>query len=390
MFIKKRNKIILEVTTITEFEEFIRYEGFYKFFIKFNEVDRDKILSLIEETEFISYKQIKPKLKSILQYPDTVYNPLFLRCMGWSDEDITEFIKNRQKDNSKKLIELKKLNPEYYGDKTTTNIKYWLKKGFNEDQAKELLKQRQSTFSLKKCIEKYGEETGLEVFNKRQEKWINTLKNKEDYKTIQKKKNFFKYDSKSQLEILENSGFKKEINKIVSFCCKNESLDNFVDCVITKDDIKKYSDIIPYIKSKIIQKFYNTNENNIKDKFYSKIDLNQNKQYYGVAVYHNKIRYKSVSEYRFALFLEENSLSFIYEKNYPNSNMKCDFYLQDFDIYIELYGLLNKKNLNKLDDKLKLYFEKMLSKNKFCEDNKINLIYDYNHIGLINKLKQII
>ena len=94
MFIKKRNKIILEVTTITEFEEFIRYEGFYKFFIKFNEVDRDKILSLIEETEFISYKQIKPKLKSILQYPDTVYNPLFLRCMGWSDEDITEFIKS--------------------------------------------------------------------------------------------------------------------------------------------------------------------------------------------------------------------------------------------------------------------------------------------------------
>jgi len=50
------------------------------------------------------------------------------------------------------------------------------KKGLSEEEVK--VKEKQTTFSLKKCITKYGEEKGLEVFNERQRKWQETLNNK--------------------------------------------------------------------------------------------------------------------------------------------------------------------------------------------------------------------
>ena len=42
-----------------------------------------------------------------------------------------------------------------------TQLDYWIeKKGYNEEEAKIKLSERQSTFSLEKCISKYGEEEG--------------------------------------------------------------------------------------------------------------------------------------------------------------------------------------------------------------------------------------
>lgn len=65
----------------------------------------------------------------------------------------------------------------------------------------------------------------------------------------------------------------------------------------------------------------------------------------------------------------------------------CDFYLPKENIYIEFFGLLNGKNLNKLDQVLVSYKEKMNYKIKFCVDNDINLIYDLNENKLIGKIK---
>lgn len=58
----------------------------------------------------------------------------------------------------------------------TTTIEYWLKKtNGNLQEAEILLSERQSTFSLQKCIEKYGEEEGLIRWSKRQETWQNNF-----------------------------------------------------------------------------------------------------------------------------------------------------------------------------------------------------------------------
>lgn len=58
---------------------------------------------------------------------------------------------------------------------STTTIEYYLNKGYSEETAKEMLSKRQRTFSKKICIEKYGEEKGLEIFNERQFKWSKSL-----------------------------------------------------------------------------------------------------------------------------------------------------------------------------------------------------------------------
>lgn len=71
-----------------------------------------------------------------------------------------------------------------------TRIEYYLNRGYTQEESEFLLKERQTTFSLEKCILKYGEELGIEVFKNRQEKWQNTLKSKsqEEIDEINKKK----------------------------------------------------------------------------------------------------------------------------------------------------------------------------------------------------------
>ena len=56
-----------------------------------------------------------------------------------------------------------------------TNIEWYLKKGMTEEEAVAALSERQKTFSLKKCIEKYGEEEGRKRWEERQEKWLGSI-----------------------------------------------------------------------------------------------------------------------------------------------------------------------------------------------------------------------
>ena len=65
-------------------------------------------------------------------------------------------------------------------------LEYYMNKGMSKEEAKVALKERQSTFSLKKCIEKYGEEEGTRRFKERQEKWMNNLP-KSNYSQISQK-----------------------------------------------------------------------------------------------------------------------------------------------------------------------------------------------------------
>lgn len=55
----------------------------------------------------------------------------------------------------------------------------------SEPEAKEALSERQCTFSLEKCIQKFGEEEGLKRFKERQEKWLNSLNTPENKEKIQ-------------------------------------------------------------------------------------------------------------------------------------------------------------------------------------------------------------
>jgi hypothetical protein len=65
---------------------------------------------------------------------------------------------------------------------TETQLEYWLKKcGGDAKLAKIMLKDRQTTFSLDKCIKKYGEVEGKKKWIDRQEKWKKKVFNEHTY-----------------------------------------------------------------------------------------------------------------------------------------------------------------------------------------------------------------
>ena len=62
----------------------------------------------------------------------------------------------------------------------TTLLSYYISRGLSETDASKALRNRQSTFSLEKCIEKHGLELGTKRWEARQTKWLSTLDSKTD------------------------------------------------------------------------------------------------------------------------------------------------------------------------------------------------------------------
>jgi len=71
-----------------------------------------------------------------------------------------------------------KQDPNFRKNFDTSSVEHFIKKGYTEEEAKQKSKDKQSTFSLKICIEKYGDIEGNKVFKERQNKWQKTLNDK--------------------------------------------------------------------------------------------------------------------------------------------------------------------------------------------------------------------
>lgn len=88
------------------------------------------------------------------------------RFPGLSKEEYEKMVTDH------KIYTASKLTP----DKHSTKIEYWLAKGYNEKDAREKLSERQQTFTLEYCIEKYGKKKGKAVFEDRQKRWQKSLR----------------------------------------------------------------------------------------------------------------------------------------------------------------------------------------------------------------------
>jgi len=73
-------------------------------------------------------------------------------------------------------------------------VEYYIKKGHSEKDAKELLSERQRTFTKEKLIKKYGEEEGMNRWVDRQEKWMKNFP-KQNYSMISQELFWSLYDS---------------------------------------------------------------------------------------------------------------------------------------------------------------------------------------------------
>jgi len=140
-----------------------------------------------EGMKFISETQRKNS-KLVKTYPGK--SKKILREKGYSEEEITELCltpanikfwvkKGYSEEEAKKMVSENAKNASknvnYSKILSNTKIEYWINKGYSEEEAIILRSERQSTFTLDKCIDKYGKEEGIKRFNERQLKWQKSL-----------------------------------------------------------------------------------------------------------------------------------------------------------------------------------------------------------------------
>jgi hypothetical protein len=97
-----------------------------------------------------------------------------------------EIYKQTLSDNGKKSSELLKNKELNRRELTPRCREFWAKKGLSEEEAISKVSETQSTFSLKKCKEKYGELEGTKLWQQRQLKWQESF-NKNDISKIREK-----------------------------------------------------------------------------------------------------------------------------------------------------------------------------------------------------------
>lgn len=129
----------------------------------------------IEAVYIIKFKLLSFKYTSIFDinnFANKRWSKDYWIMRGWSEEESIDKVFEIQQNNyikkSKKYTneEMRKFSPRC--------IEYFLEKGLTSEEAQKELTKNQTTFSLKICIEKYGEE-GQRVYNKRQQKWKDSM-----------------------------------------------------------------------------------------------------------------------------------------------------------------------------------------------------------------------
>jgi hypothetical protein len=103
---------------------------------------------------------------------------------------------------------------------------------------------------------------------------------------------------------------------------------------------------------------------------------NSTKHGTGKIFYYNNICYLSHQEYLIGKYLTENNIKFEKEVSYSNCKFIFDFYLNEFNTYIEYYGRSNFKDYLDTIDKKRLFY------------NNRNVIEIFKHDNTINKLSK--
>lgn len=387
---------------------------------------------------------------------------------GFSLDDSIIKSKEFQKNSSKVYASKMKSDSnfrEIVSSKRSNNINYWLNKGFDLEESKIKLSDRQSTFTLEKCIVKYGSDEGEKVWLERQKKWQKSLAESEyngfdnkDSKSVDFFKN--KYGDIWLENYIDNVAFKDKediryllsfesykdmiltlindnltlahisyrlrysvlceiyntrIEDMYSFLVENYEYDHgrpsyyermygekWVDEFIKSNTYKNEEDVlfllsfedyfklIDYlidnfgiteivlkIRKAIVSHFYKTTYEKM---FEYLMSVNPSiKGKFGYMRYYNNHLCRSSGEFMIAKFLKDNEISYEYEKLYPNSKKRCDFYLIDCDLYVEYTGMYKIKKCN----------EKYNEKLTFCIDNNIKHLFSNSIENIETKIKSI-
>lgn len=337
----------------------------------------------------ISFIKIKNEIKDFF-YNKTILNNKYWLSRGWDLEESIQKIKDEQIKRSKKGVDknkkLKETDYKKWAETNNTKIEYYLKSGYNLDEAKKVLKERQSTFSKEKCISKFGYEKGIDIFNKRQEKWIESLNisyNKESYPEKDSKSiNLF-----NDIKDCINSVFLKNKELLIdAITYSGNNFDLFIEYISNNKEIYTINEISYIFNSKTLQNYFNLKSDEIKQKIIEKYGIIPSR--FGNIRYLNNHICRSNGEYYIANYLVKNNIEYEYEKKYKNSTFICDFYLKKYEIYVEYMGFLKSdwyKDTKMIED----YKNKYDVKKRYCINNKLNFIYESDYKIIIQKINEI-
>lgn len=268
-------KVHAEINSIRDLEQYLKTfkqkSRKLNDFICFNDNDKPEVERIIKSNLEMSHSELRDiHLKNIFKYR-TKNQVGYWTCRGWSESDAKKQIFDWQSKLGKSTAKTRFSNPKYK-EGLQTCIEYWLKKGYPLHLAQQKLKERQSTFTLKKCIKRHGKVEGTKRFNDRQKKWIDSLykgKTEEEIIAFEKSKMVeFGKASKTSLEVfLPLLGWLNKENLISATDEYHLGYDNKQEfCLFNKekDVIFFYDFTIP--KMKIIIEFngriwHPTNEN---------------------------------------------------------------------------------------------------------------------------------
>ena len=308
--------------------------------------------------------KINPKTQQFYTEEEAKYHiRSFRKCnieywieRGYSIDDAKQKINDFQCKASQASIKERSNHPEW----NSTHIEYWLAKGFNETEAICKLKERQRTFTLEKCIAKYGLMEGTKIFNNRQIKWQNTLKSKpiSEIRRINKSKNRFNYfySYKGKLDINYWNSWKNVCKKYnLTYIDNIEELKTYICdlCLCTKyicgksidwflsKSCPKYLWKVMHLKQKTVKSWLS----NLNIKFtqtYKVFNSKHNIMSYHQLLSNGKIL-RSLKEIAFYnLLIYHGILDIQVGNKYPYSNMVYDFYVNGF--YIEIAGMIGNNS----------------------------------------------
>lgn len=176
------NEVVVDLSTIAKMVNNGVKDNFYRRFrLSYNLKSSDSRLNFI--CLYGYEKGIKlwkaHKVDSIIGDKNVAYNHAG-KYSPWSKK--SKFYSEESKEKCK--VSRKQNNSN------NSSLSYYTSRGYTLEEAEEKLSERQSTFSLNKCIEKYGYVNGTKIWEDRQVKWQNVLQSKSlhEIEEINKKK----------------------------------------------------------------------------------------------------------------------------------------------------------------------------------------------------------
>jgi hypothetical protein len=277
---------------------------------------------------------------------------------------------------------------DMYKARKNTSVGYWTAQGYTAEQAGELFLHRQSTFSLEKCISRFGLVEGTKKWTERQGKWQQTMVNKSEQEKA--KINAAKSVSLQDYKEKHGSEWLKEFSNRLQYTKKSTS--SAISCIENCTSLESLSvNMVGYIardrvrsflRTKVAREFYEINDSN-EEQVYRAIMSQYNvgilnkKMYYGTLSVYGGLVLRSLGELEIAKWLDSRNIEYRYDKKYPfinnARNLRYDFYLPSIELYVEFCGMMDNRKCQQAVHQS--YSKKIDHKKQMCLEGALHCIF---------------